>query len=315
MHKGLAACFLVSLIFFGCFSSSSCPHAKKQQIDVHQFVVDLSRDESLLLEYFFRCLIQEDSIGYVLLGAKPMSFFSYLKPKIALTAFQSDPVEATDLFFEGFDSRNSLFERGFEVWKKYQHLFCGNNIFFDFIEQDRELFYKKVSVFNKKLILEIIDSHFQKFKRLGHFHITVSIFNALLRDSTVKHRFYAQDDLLGICLGYGERNATQFREMTGILKGLGWLGFTLREPSEEEQHNLEKQWTDLKKRFRGGFQDHVSKKFLFHLGVGFRSDLSDPETLSLQKKYSDCHKQLTQEYNGAAFLEKTLELIIKADRY
>ena len=94
----------------------------------------MSLEERFFLEYFFRSLIQEDAIGYVLLGGKPMAFFSYLKPKPIMHAYHLEPLKEFELFFLGFDDENALFNRGCEILKKYENLFCGKNIFFDALE-------------------------------------------------------------------------------------------------------------------------------------------------------------------------------------
>ncbi|HSX04689.1 MAG TPA: hypothetical protein VLG76_08180 [Rhabdochlamydiaceae bacterium] len=275
----------------------------------------LPLSERLLLEYFFRCLIQKDSIGYVLLGGKPMSFYSYIKPKQILPAFVSTPLDELDLFFLGFNPTEALFEKGLDVWKKYEHYFCGKNIYFDVIEQDRELHYVKVAVINKGLMLSQFERYFHKFKHLD-LSIThkEALFEALLHNQRFKERFYTSDDLVGICLGYGERNASLFQKRSSTLLSLGRLGFTLKQPSVRQRKSLENECSFLEKSLIS-FKDHDSRKFLFNLGVGFRADFTNPETCILQKKYKNLHKKLTHLYEGKNFLEETLYLIRLADNY
>jgi hypothetical protein len=121
------------------------------------------------------------------------------------------------------------------------------------------------------------------------------------------------EDLLGICLGYGEKNAELFQKMVTLLTSMGKLDFTLEKPSPERLKNLKDELAVLKRSFTGGIHTPVSRKFFFNIGLGFRANFSDPETLFLQKKYAELHKKLTQAYEGATFLEKTLELICIAD--
>jgi hypothetical protein len=133
------------------------------QIDMDEFLSSLPSEEWFLLEFFFRCLIQEDVIGYTLLGGKPMSFYSYLKPKTVISDLAIHPIDRIDCFFDGIDDRYAFFHKGLEIWDKYKDLFCGKNIFFDVVEQDHELHYVKVIVFNKHLMLDIFENHFHKF--------------------------------------------------------------------------------------------------------------------------------------------------------
>lgn len=303
--------FIFVFIFFIASTLQSSQYNSKKEI--RNFLSKVSLKERLLLEYFFRCLIQKDSIGYVLLEGKPMSFYSYIKPKRILPAFASTPFDEIDLFFLGFDPRETLFEKGLEIWKKYEHCFCGKNIYFDVIEQDRELHYVKVAVINKRLMLSQFERYFQKFKRLDlAIKDKETLFEALLHNQRFKERFYTSDYLMGICLGYGEGNASLFQTMSSNLSSLGKFGFTLKKPNAKHRKSLEKECSFLENSLLG-FKDHDSRKFLFNLGVGFRADFTNPETHILQKKYRNLHKRLTLQYQGKDFLEETLHLIRLAD--
>ena len=283
------------------------------QTCVKEFVSTLPSEERFFLEFFFRCLIQEDSFGYVLLGGKPMSYYSYLKPKSDLNSY-SDPLQRLDLFFEGLDDSHMLFHKGLEIWKKYEHLFCGKNIFFDIFEQDQELHFMKVSVINKSLMLPKLDHYFYRFKKLDNSVTDAeALFNDLLYNQKFKEKFYSRHDLMGICLGYGEKNADLFQKMTSLHNSLGRTGFSLTTPSVDQLKELEAEAALLEKSFVSGANKHLHRKFLFNLGVGFRALLSDPETSFLQQKYTAFHKKITQAYERANFLEKTLQLIISAD--
>lgn len=309
--------FLFLLFIFGCTSNLHDQKKITKLTKIQEFILSLSLEERLLLEFFFRSMIQEDVIGYTLLGGKPMSFYSYLKPKLLVNSYrirQLNCIDRIDLLFEGFNEEDVLFHKGFEVWKKYEHLFCGKNIFFDLIEYDDELLYMKVSVYNKRLMLPLLDHHFNKFLDLG-FPIKDKefLFNLILHDQKFKKKFYSRENLLGICLGYGEKNAELFRTMTMILRSLGRLGFTLTDPSSDRFKKLKDELTHLESFFNGGMKDHRSRKLLFHLGLGFRVDLTDQETINLKEKYTEYYKKLAQSYEHANFLEKTLELIMQAD--
>lgn len=306
--------FLCLILIFGCTSG---PREQKitDRVAIKKFLSSLPSEEYFVLDFFFRCLIQEDSIGYVLLGGKPMSFYSWLKPKIIINSSQIPPLDRIDLFFEGLDNRDAIFHKGLEVWKKYEHRFCGENIFFDVFEQDQELCFMQVSVFNKRLMLPLLDCHWHKFKNLDRsIKNKKSLFNMLLYDKKLKERFYSRNDLLGACLGYGEKNAELFQKMEELLTSMGKLDFILEKPSSDRLRNLEEELSVLQTSLSGKIHVPVSRKFCFNIGLGFRANFSDPETLFLQKKYAQLHKRLTQEYQGRVFLEKTLELICSADK-
>ena len=307
-------CFLFLLIIFGCTSSPRNEEIATRQMGIKKFLSSLPLDERFLLEFFFRCLIQEDAIGYTLLGGKPMSFYSYMRPKILINSFRIQPLDRVELFFAGMDNRDALFHKGLEIWKKYEHRFCGKNIFFDVFEEDQELHFAQVSVFNKRLMVPLFDRYFHKFIKLDpSIKDKEFLFNRLLQDQKFKEKFYSREDLLGVCLGYGEKNAELFQKMATLLTSMGRLGFTLEKPSSDRLRSLEEELTALERVFVGGIHTPVSRKFFFNIGLGFRANFSDPETLFLQKKYAELHKKLTRAYEGRVFLEKTLELICAAD--
>lgn len=243
-----------------------------------------------------------------------MGFYSYLKPKTVVTIYPIQPIETLDLFFTGLDEEHALFHRGWKIWEKYASQFCGKNLFFDFFDHDLELHYAKVSVINKRLILSMFNQYEDQFDELApSIKDKNSLFEALIHNEKIKSKFYSRHDLLGICLGYGQKNAALFQQMSSTLTSMGKLKYTLERPSPDHLRNLEKKWDALKKSFNKGLKDRISKKFLFTVGLGFRIDPSDPETTILQNRYRNLRKQLTQEYYEEDFLQKTLELIVLAD--
>jgi len=301
-------------IILGCTSSHQHEGKIAKKADVKKFLLSLSSEEHFLLDFFFRCMIQEDAIGQVFLGGKPMSFYSSMKPKTIINSSRIQPLDRMELFFYGMDDRHALFHKGLEVWKKYEHRFCGNNIFFDVFEQDQELHFIQVSVFNKQLMVPLFDHYFHQFKNLSpSIKDNESLFNLLMHDQKFKEKFYSREDLLGICLGYGEKNAKLFQKMVDLLTDTKKIDLTLKKLSPERFRSLENELAVLEKSFSGGIKDHVSRRFLFNIGLSFRTNPSDPETLLLQKKYATLYKQLVHAYTGAPFLEKTLELIYTAD--
>lgn len=267
------------------------------------------------MDYFFRRLIQDDTLGYVLLGSKPMVYSSYRKPKTTIQAIESDPIFEFELFLYGLQPSEALFDAGLKVWKKYEKHFCGNNLFFNSFEEDEEFHFVNLLIINKKLVLPLIHQHFQRFHSIdSKIQDEHAFFEFFLIDTSFKKQFFSRNDLLGICLGFGERNADLFDRMDQIYASIGGHGFTLYKPSPERRAELKKEWNDIETSFGViGKRVIVSRKFRFTSKVGFRADNSDPETAVLKKKYQDCQKKLAQTYQGVDFLEKTLELIKLAD--
>lgn len=299
------------LIPLCCFFTKHQRHVEIQK-GVREFLSSIPEEERILLDYFFRCLIQEDSIGYVLLGAKPMSTYSYIRPKVQ---FQSSftAIDQLDYFFESFDVRNAIIEQGWQVWKKYAPRFCGENIVFDILTENLEFNFTKIIVINKQLIQEMINSHFQKFTALASVKDKNTFCYSLIHDPRLKEKIHSRPDLLGICLGYGAKNADLFHKMTNLHKILGHFGLTLSKPSQHRVQQAKDELEALECRFKTCSIKCTSKKHWFQIGLSFRADLTDRDTQQLQKKYSHCYKILNKPYQGANFLEKTLELIYLAN--
>jgi hypothetical protein len=308
--------FTISLLLIFPYCSLP-PLSSPKKTKVQKFLSELSKDEKFLLEYFFRCLIQEDAIGYSLINAKPMSFFSYIQPKIiTLQPHEATPVSTIEFFSDGFTPRYAIFHKGFEIWKKYEYLFCGNNIVFDYYEEEGILSFRKVVVLNKRLLLPLFEQHLQNFQRIdGSLKDSNCVFKALIGNEKFKRKFHSSTALVGICLGYGEKNARLFEEMVHIFSSQGLYGFRLGIPSPpEHQKALEEKLAALQATFNGVCNSHKSKKFQFSWGPSFRADFTDPETHLLREKYMNASKTLSHHYeNKSSFLEKTLDLIIAAD--
>ena len=307
---------LLTIIFFVLFSTcTSVYFSSLKKLSAKKFLASLPEEERFLLEYFFRCLIQEDAIGYNLIHAKPMSFFSYLQPKatLALSSDEITPVDRLECFIEGFNPKWAIFHKGFERWKKYEHLFSKNNIFFNFYGEERDLSFRQVVVLNKKLLLPLFDKHMSRIRKIDpSLRDSQSIFHSLLYDEKFKRKFYSSTALAGICLGYGEKNAVLFEKMVAYFTSLGLYGFTLQ--SLEHQRIIKDKLASLQASFSGVLQSHYSKRLLFSWGPSFRVDNTLMETQLLKEKYMQASKELVHFYsNTNSFLENTLCLLIEGD--
>lgn len=303
--------FIISWIF--CVACTSVSSKGEKKTDAKSFLSGLSSEDKFLLEYFFRCLVQEDAIGYSLIHEKPMGFFSYLHPKsISTPSNEIQPISRIHCFIEGFDPRHVLFQKGFEIWEKHKNSFCKKNLYFDFFSSEGVFSHRKVIVINKKLILPLLDKHKKEIQKLApSLNNPDSIFRALLNDEKFKQKFYASTMLTGICLGYGERNAKLFNKMVHYLDVLGVYGFSLY--SLSFQNKIEEKLKALKAS-TSIFGSQVSKKMRFSFGSSFRADFADAETQFLMEKYRNASKKLSQKYsNPNTFLENTLNLLLEAD--
>ncbi len=299
-------------MLFLCFTACAQRQVDNKSLRIKNFLSNLPKEEKLALEHFFRTLIQEDAAGYVFLGGKPLCFYSYLKPLPVIKSLSLSQ-NSIELFFEGFESREILFHHGWEIWKKHGSQFYGDNIVFDCIDWVEDLHWMQILVINKDLLLDVFERYFERFRKLDpSISNPKLLLEGFLSSRSLKDRFFENHELLGIALGYGEKNARKFQAMCEVLRKLGKLGFTINNPAANDLGKLQCEYENIHNSL-SSFQDHKSRKFLFTFGVGFRADFSDDETVYLKNKYQKLRKILTQEYNQADFLKKTLELIIFAN--
>ena len=73
--KMFARLILFVLIISSCTTTPASPSNRKTK-NIKQFLLSLDTEERFFLEFFFRSLIQDDSIGYVLLGGVSLWAFT-----------------------------------------------------------------------------------------------------------------------------------------------------------------------------------------------------------------------------------------------
>ncbi len=278
----------------------------------HEFVSNLPLEERFQLDYFFRSIIQQDSAGYVILGGKPSSVYTFLKPQSTqLYEIRTNPIRKFKLFLSAFHFSNSWFGQGFKTWEKYKNLFCGDNILFESQEANEELHYINLFIINKSVLIKTIKIHPDKIK------VSNSISNQEknLFNKIVQQKFHEKQDVLGICLGYGRKNAELFQKFATLYERLGTKRFSPILISPVQRKNMERELASIQKKLKySSSEEESSMPFQFVHDVGFRANLEDKGTLALIKKYKELKKILTQKYAHNSFLEKTLELIMLADK-
>ena len=92
-------------IFFLCiFSMIEAEEAKKSPIQT---------EDQTVLESFFKILLTKETLGYVLLGEKPIAFFSYI-PELSW----KHPIQSVLRLKTYLSSENQSLINGWETWEK-----------------------------------------------------------------------------------------------------------------------------------------------------------------------------------------------------
>lgn len=231
------------------------------------------------LEPFFKLLLSEETLGYVLLKEKPVAFLSYIPHLSWKHPFRSLLCLRTYL-----GVKNQIFKKGWNVWTKY-----AEGVSDDFLIVQEGSFHNPLSVWifviHKDLFCQAVNENKLDFKRiLGREMTGAELFEEAKRQPLFSKVLKRNEGLLGILLGFGKNNSWLFSD--GKMDQLGYF------PRKEDDSSP----VDL---------------------PAFRANWSDPETLLLRDKYIRSRKKIEEIffanepldqafrflYNGSGFIE------------
>jgi hypothetical protein len=253
---------------------------------------EIPQNEKWFLEYFFRNLLLREGGACVLSGSKSAVESSFLCPQY----YQST------IHWMGYNN-STLVKKGYEIWKKYQHLFPSSNYFFcdggGWGNEGMDVF-----LINKKSFTRVIAKSIEDFKNVLGPNITPEE----ILDRIINGRKYLcevinhHQALLGILFGYGRHNAWLFHrrdvlEYEFIPKRLDLF------EKEIEQINEKLRVKSCKRR------DYRRDYLTFSSLPTYASDPTHPETRELHAGYRQQRKKFTHLYKHGNFLEVTLRRI------
>jgi len=288
--KNKTAFFLSIGFLFTLFACSF-----HRSIDVAKELRNLSDEDRENLEWFFRGFWES---SYVLFGTKPMAF-----------TFIKDPHHPhVEHIFDFMDSITDCHPsaqveiKGWEVWKKYNHLFKSSN--FIFLENQEEA-GNEIFVINKRSFLDKVGENLDCFQEvLGRDVTPEQILELCLKSKNIiKDALKGHDGLLGILLGFGRHNSYLYWRANQIKSGCfpKWLapssGFSTL---EEEYAHINGTLT-----FFPNLLMNDLNPFLLDLPE-FRADQEHPETEQLRKEYLATYKTILKSYENGNILETTL---------
>ena len=234
--------------------------------------IEIPYIDAFFLDFFFRELILRDSLGYTLIGEKPMSFGGFSDPKRTFFPFITD----------------YCMVRGWKLWEKYKQYFLNPRYKFWMEESTWTERVKFIILIDKHQISEVFENNIQDFKLLLGADIST---NHLLEQSQnkplLKNILNNQEALIGILLGYGRDNAWWYHNRDKSLKNPSVWG-------RECQNKFKLPW----------------KKYqIEELALpGFVGDPDSSETILLKQRYLNARKRLLDYYKNKNFLEATLNL-------
>jgi hypothetical protein len=264
--------FLCALIIFHCYVPIYASGAKEKII--------IPPEERTILEKFFRKLLFSQGFAYTLFADKPISVDDF------------DFEESRELFH--------VSSKGYHLWKKYAHRFPSKNYIFLFYENKNEC---EITLINKPAFRRIAQEHRNKFAELfGSDFQTDSILQLIIEKQSLWNTpMKDRDDLIGILLGYGKKNAELFHKRNEILR---------RSTPSQGYASVEEELDDVNTSLHA-FSDEGRFSLCFMPLPGFAANSKDPETILLKQKYKKLRRRITQHCAQGNILDITLEHLSK----
>jgi len=284
---------------------------------VRNILDTIPKADQQVLSRFFEEVIVNHQFGYTIFGDKPVSFAGY---------FLDLPSDIN------FLKRSYLYlEQGKTTIEKYKYLLQTKKFILKF-QSDPEKKWVQIYLVNKQSLLKKIEEHRDVFKKtLGDYGSAECLLHELSKeDTTLEAICRGSEELKGIMLGYGARNAFLFQRREELIRILydsytppssvpAELGELLKtdmahldnsslEPCIQDPcldfKTLLEEYQSIENIFETARRDSQFLSF-FSLPV-FCADSDDPETEQLYDKYSKTRQVLIREYSQGNFLEVTL---------
>ncbi len=297
MKKKAFLLVLLSLVGFLLIYQTGWPRSRS----FSKTLAKISKEDREVLEAFFFEL-QFSGGAYVLFGDKPMSICSFALPNYSQRMPLTNIIELSACLHV----QNIKINKGWDVWKKYSHLFSSSQFF---IVENRCDDYVTVAIINKRNFLKIVEENIDVFRQLLGVEMTPDIVlsRCLASSDLMREVFQNHHVLLGIVLGYGRHNAQLFSRKIQIEEA--------KEVSLEEKilpahgfSNLEEEYQSIQALLSPLEPEDLWEWSYPILPLpGFVADFTHPETHRLRKQYQKQHKKIIKKYKNRDFLTVTLE--------
>jgi FKBP-type peptidyl-prolyl cis-trans isomerase len=179
--------------------------------------IELSPEESMIMESFFRTMLEKSEGGYVLYGKKPVCINGY---------------RVEDFFVQENERHitSVVLREGILKWKKLNQKHRNQNIIIHVYDHEDCLIKNCIHILfiNKKLFLDVVESNISLFQYvLGPDVTPISLLDKLIDPSSSFNSVLKDDKvLIGILLGFGTQNSLYVSRIENLQKSL----FTLETP-------------------------------------------------------------------------------------
>lgn len=234
----------------------------------------LSKQEREYLTNLFKYLFFISSFGYTIFGDKPMSFDSID------TTRQSKSVDGFDYMALEHILGCYRTREGWEIWKKYAHLFPLKGYSIIFYTAPEHSDYMDIAIINHQKFIDTVNNHFADFQNALGMDLKPEqiLEHYILHDNDVFTRIRNHDGLFGTLLGFGRKNAWEFMKRSG---GKTMGAFTLERPADTK-----------------------------HICPPLFAVVNTQETENLREKYCLEQQEINVIYQRADFLETVLRKLM-----
>ena len=254
-------------------------------------------EDKFYLEFYFRHLLFEDPLAYVIYGDKPMAFSGFWNPTIS----------SRDSLMPTCSQKSIILRKGYELHKKHHLLFQSKNLIFIFRETNN---YTEIALVNRRNFLKAVTSSIGDFQKvLGSDISGESILDQFIKEREILAKPLKENHaLLGILLGYGKKNSSTFHRKIEIIKSQkkfhlhAGKGTLIPSP---EFDSLDEELASLNQHLLPMQEPH--QEFSLVDLPAFMVDPYDLETQELKKKFIEQRKNIINIYRQGDFLKMTLK--------
>lgn len=256
-------------------------------VSVHAGMGNIPKRDLNQIKYFFEGLIESHNFSYTLFGSKPMSLADY---KLAIPPPRSPTkwIRSISLYVR---AKSSL-----TTWYRHRHEFNLKD--FIFLDEENDWIDNCLVLFliNKKNMLRVLREHEQIFKEeLGASFTAESCLEKLeKRELSLAETIKGSRRLMGIMLGYGERNASLFQKRYELMK----------------QPDSSSMLADIETQC-GNFSA-LEPDAIIH-PLYFLADPSHPETIALKQLYEQERKHIIALRKQRNFMDLVLQRLVTAE--
>lgn len=290
-------------------------------------IASIPNQDKKILSDFFKRLFYHSDFSYALLDAKPMGSIDYNQSLLGSPQFYKNP--ENHLFLMARD------QKGWKIWKRYQHRFPMKKYSFIKIENEASFGFLLI---NQKKTHDIIGENlplFQDFigKKICANKILQLIcggkFGYYHSNATCPLTYY---EALGLLFGYGEENVQAFTKRAQLLQNLGSLPIQIGICSPTIMNYLDTEVTQQTcakcqpkhiKEIRQLASELDNIICTTHLLPGtktynpllpakrslFLGNETAPQTLDIIENYEKLNKEILNIYKSSNFLETILTIL------